>query len=115
MKISKLKKIIVFIPAYNAEKTIISVLERFPKLLLNKVSEILILDNGSQDKTYETAINYKKRKKFGKLTLLKNEKNLGYGGSKKRAFKYAINNGYDIFIMVHSDGQYPPEKALDMI
>lgn len=105
----------VFIPAYNAEKTIISVLERFPKSLMQRASEILILDNSSQDETYNKIINYKKNKKLKKLTILKNRKNLGYGGSKKRAFKYAIDKDYDIFIMVHSDGQYPPEKALDMI
>ncbi len=111
----KIKKIIVFIPAYNAEKTIISVLERFPKPIINRVSEILILDNGSKDRTCEVVADYKKRRKLGKLTVLKNGKNLGYGGSKKIAFKYAIDKGYDIFVMVHSDGQYPPEKALDMI
>lgn len=110
----EMKKIMVFIPAYNAEKTIVSVLERFPKPLLKRVSEILILDNCSNDNTYAVAVDYKKRKMLKKLTILKNGKNLGYGGSKKRAFEYAIDKGYDIFIVVHADGQYPPEKALDM-
>lgn len=109
-----MKKIIVFIPAYNAEKTIISVLERFPKPTIKRISRILILDNNSQDHTYEKVMYYKKRKKLSKLTIIKNIKNLGYGGSKKRVFQYAIDKGYDIFVMVHSDGQYPPEKILDM-
>ena len=110
-----MKKIMVFIPAYNAEKTIISVLERFSKLLMDRISEILILDNNSQDSTYDKVLTYKKKKKLNKLTILKNDKNLGYGGSKKRAFQYAIDKGYDIFVMVHSDGQYPPEKIPDIV
>jgi glycosyltransferase involved in cell wall biosynthesis len=110
-----MKKIIVFIPAYNAEKTIVSVLERFPKSTIKRVSEILMLDNNSRDHTFEIAMKYKKSKNLKKLTILKNKANLGYGGSKKRAFKYAIEKGYDIFIMVHSDGQYPPEKIPDMV
>ena len=109
-----MKKIIVFMPAYNAEKTIVSVLERFTKGAVKRVSEILILDNNGRYQTYEKAVEYKKKKKLEKITILKNRENLGYGGSKKRAFKYAISRGYDIFVMVHSDGQYPPEKVLDM-
>jgi len=105
----------VFMPAYNAEKTIISVLERFSKPLMKRISEILVLDNLSKDDTYEVALAYKKIKKTSKLTIIKNQKNLGYGGSKKKAFQYAIDKKYDIFVMVHSDGQYPPEKLLDMI
>ena len=104
----------VFIPAHNAEKTIIPTLERFSKQLLSRLSEILILDNDSQDNTYDKVMDYKTKKKLNKLTILKNKKNLGYGGSKKRAFQYAITKGYDIFVMVHADGQYPPEKVLDM-
>tara|TARA_Y100000310_G_scaffold342995_1_gene448650 strand:- start:17095 stop:17847 length:753 start_codon:yes stop_codon:yes gene_type:complete len=110
-----MKKIMVFMPAYNAEKTIASVLDRFPKPTLKEVSEILIIDNDSQDSTYNKALEYKKRRKMKNITVLKNKKNLGYGGSKKRAFKYAIDKGYDIFVMVHSDGQYPPEKLKEMI
>jgi len=110
-----MKRIIVFMPAYNAEKTIISVLERFPKSAVKRVSEMLILDNDSHDHTYNKAMEYKKRKKMKNITILKNSKNLGYGGSKKRAFRYAIDKKYDIFVMVHSDGQYPPEKLIDMI
>jgi len=110
-----MKRIIVFMPAYNAEKTIASVLERFPKSSVKRVSEILILDNDSHDHTYDKATEYKKRKKAQNITILKNKKNLGYGGSKKRAFKYAIDKGYDILVMVHSDGQYPPEKLADMV
>ena len=110
-----MKKIIVFMPAYNAEKTIISVLERFPKSAVKRVSETLILDNDSHDRTYGKAMEYKKREKIKNITILKNRKNLGYGGSKKKAFRYAIDRGYDIFVMVHSDGQYPPEKIADMV
>lgn len=110
-----MKKTIIFIPAYNAEKTIIKVLERIPKDTLNKVNEILIQDNNSQDRTYEIASKYKIDKKFSKLTVIKNKRNLGYGGTKKKAFDYAIKKGYDIFVMVHSDGQYPPERVSDMI
>lgn len=110
-----MKKLLIFIPAYNSEKTIVSVLDRFPRALWDRTSEVLILDNGSEDSTFKKVIDYKKRNNLRKLVVMKNHRNLGYGGSKKRAFKYGIDKGYDIFLMIHSDGQYPPENALDMI
>jgi glycosyltransferase involved in cell wall biosynthesis len=109
------KKTIIFIPAYKAEKTITAVLDRIPKDVLNKVNEILIQDNNSKDQIEKVILKYKKDKNLSKLNIIKNEKNLGYGGTKKKAFNYAIKKGYDIFVMVHADGQYPPEKINDMI
>lgn len=109
------KKLIIFVPAYNAEKTIASVFDRFPALIIKRASEILVLDNNSKDNTYKAILKYKKNNKLRKLTLVKNKKNLGYGGSKKKAFQYAIDKHYDIFVVVHADGQYPPEKLMDLI
>ena len=60
------KKIAIFIPTYNASKTIVTVLERIPEDIKNKVKEIFILDNNSPDNTYLVGIGYKQEKNLVK-------------------------------------------------
>jgi glycosyltransferase involved in cell wall biosynthesis len=103
------KKIAIFIPAYQVSKTITSVIDRIPKKIYNSVEEIYVFDNCSTDDTYKVVINYKKKKNLSKLNVFRNNKNLGYGGTQIKAYKYAISKNYDIVVMLHADGQYPPE------
>ncbi|RLG20149.1 glycosyltransferase family 2 protein [Candidatus Micrarchaeota archaeon] len=104
------KKIIIFIPTYNAAETLPLVIDRIPGRLKKRVKEILIIDNASPDNTYMTAVNYKADRKMHNMQVIRNEKNLGYGGSQKKAYQYAIDKGYDIIVMLHGDAQYAPEK-----
>ncbi len=109
------KRLMIFIPAYKAEKTICSVIERIPENIKNKVEEIVVFDDGSPDDSYNVLLNYKKMKKMKKLKVYKNEKNLDFGGNMKAGFDYAIKNNMDILAVLHCDGQYPPEQIGDLI
>ena len=72
--------------------------------------EIFIVDNASPDNTYLIGVGYKNEKGLHNLSIYKNETNLGYGGSQKVAYRYAIERGYDVVVMLHGDAQYAPEK-----
>ena len=107
--IKKEKKFFIFILSYNHRRTILNLLERIPKSVWDLADEILIADDCSKDDTVERAMQYKKDNKLKKLTIIRHEKNKGYGGNQKFCYNYAISKGYDIAVMVHGDLQYPPE------
>ncbi len=109
------KKLMVLVVAYNAEATIKSLLERMPKEVWKRASEIVIADDASKDFTSVVANEYKLRNKKKNLTIIKHEKNKGYGGNQKWGYNYAIKKGYDIVVMIHGDAQYPPEYILKLI
>jgi len=110
-------KILIFIPAYNVEKKIISVIERIPKHVFKEDDvEILIVEDFSKDNTKTVIDEYlKKDESDKKIHVIKNEKNYGYGGVQKIAYDYAINNNFNFVIMLHGDGQYAPEKIPEFI
>lgn len=102
-------KILIFIPCLNAEKTIRNVLDRVRTLKFP--NDILIVDNHSQDRTILAVRKYIRQNRIKNIKIIKNTKNIGYGGSQKVAFWYGIYNDYDYMIIIHSDGQYPVEYA----
>lgn len=103
-------KIAIFIPAYNAASTLPRVLDRIPPEIKEKVKQIFVIDNASPDNTYLIGVGYRETKGLDKLQVFRNETNRGYGGSQKLAYRYAIDNGFDIVVMLHGDAQYAPEK-----
>ena len=109
------KKVALFIPAYEHTKTLPSVLDRIPKDILEMVEEIIIIDDASTDNTYLLAKGYKIDRGMDKINVYKNTKNKGYGGNQKRAYRYAIDKGYDIIVMLHGDGQYAPEVLAELL
>ena len=93
------KKVVVVMPAYNAEKT----LEKtYNEIYQNFVDEIILVDDFSLDETKEVA------KKLNITTIVHNE-NKGYGGNQKTCYKAALKAGADIVIMLHPDYQYTPK------
>jgi glycosyltransferase involved in cell wall biosynthesis len=104
------KKILIFIPAYNAANTIPLLLDRIPETLKKKVKEIFIVDDASSDDTYLIAVDYKQKSNLKNLRIIKHKENKGYGGNQKFAYQYAIDNDFDIVVMLHGDAQYAPEK-----
>ena len=106
----KSKRILIFVVAYNHEQFIENVLSRIPLELSKYDTEILIIDDASQDHTFEAATRYKQEKNLPfKFTVLVNPNNQRYGGNQKLGFHYAIENRFDILALVHGDGQYAPE------
>lgn len=103
-------RVLIFIVAYNAEKTIQDVARRIPLELLQYDTEVLIIDDASQDQTFERGEEFRQREQLPfKLTVLFNPANQGYGGNQKIGFHYAIENRFDYVALLHGDGQYAPE------
>jgi glycosyltransferase involved in cell wall biosynthesis len=92
------KKVIVVMPAYNAEKTLERTLDDVPR---EWVDDIILVDDASRDGTVELA------RKLG-LRVFVHEKNRGYGGNQKTCYTEALKLGADIMVMVHPDHQYDP-------
>lgn len=104
-------RVLIFIVAYEAAETIVPVLERIPADLPAGSTEILIIDDASDDQTFEKALNFvRKEYKTHPVTVLKNPRNQGYGGNQKLGFRYAIDEGFDYVVLLHGDGQYAPES-----
>lgn len=109
------KKVLIFIVAYNAEKTIESILSRIPVKDLPPGTEVLVIDDCSTDKTFETASANRELLDGLKLIVLCNPENQGYGGNQKIGFQFAIKNKFDVVALLHGDGQYAPEKLPELI
>lgn len=115
-KMNKLKALILVV-AYNAEKTILNVLERIPKTLgVDNDVQILIIDDCSRDATAEVAQRSVDQHGYiYPVTVLRNPINQGYGGNQKIGYRYAILHGFDVVVLLHGDGQYAPEKIPDLL
>ena len=103
------KRIGILIVSYNAVTTIAKVLKRIPENVWKNVEEVVIFDDASHDHTYELALGMKMLTGLDKLTVIKNDSNLGYGGNQKLGYKYFIDKGFDVVVLLHGDGQYAPE------
>ncbi|MBR5469378.1 MAG: glycosyltransferase family 2 protein [Paludibacteraceae bacterium] len=99
------KKIVVVMPAYNAEKTLEQTYAEIP---MDIVDEVILTDDCSKDNTVEKA------KELGIKEVLVHEKNKGYGGNQKTCYNRALEIGADIVIMVHPDYQYTPKLVHSM-
>jgi glycosyltransferase involved in cell wall biosynthesis len=102
----KIEKIIAVLPAYNASKTLVPLLKVLPK---NIFAEIVIVDDCSEDNTYEIA------KKQPGVKVFKTSRNLGYGGSIKLCFEKALELGADVIVEIHPDGEYSPDSIPEAI
>jgi len=116
MNHSKRPRVLIFVVAYNAERTIRDVIRRVPQSLGSYDTEILIIDDSSHDQTFEKAHELGREGECPfPLTVLCNPVNQGYGGNQKIGFQYAIDEGFDIVALVHGDGQYAPERLPDLL
>jgi glycosyltransferase involved in cell wall biosynthesis len=95
-------KPLVIIPAHNEEILLGGVLE---DILKSGLFDILVVDDGSIDSTYNLAGSYP-------VTVLRNKSNMGKGAALKRGFDYAKNRDYRDIIVADADGQH---KAEDLI
>lgn len=89
-------KTIAVMPAYNAARTLERTVRDIP---VDSVDEIIVVDDCSRDNTVEIA------ERLG-LTVVRHEKNLGYGGNQKTCYRLALDHGADVVVMIHPDYQY---------
>jgi glycosyltransferase involved in cell wall biosynthesis len=110
-------RLLILIVAYNAEKSIASVLARVPPRLAEEYHvEVLVLDDSSQDRTFEASRDVKDRGAIPfPLHVLFNPVNQGYGGNQKIGYHFAIERGFDFVALIHGDGQYAPECLPDLM
>jgi len=108
------KRIGVLIVAYNAATTLAKVFRRIPEVVWKNVEEVVVFDDASQDETFELALGYRQVNPNAKLQIFKNEKNQGYGGNQILGYKYFMDRGFDIVVLLHGDGQYAPEILAHM-
>ena len=104
MKLKKLNKVWVIIPAHNEEKHIEEVIKKTRKFNNN----ILVVDDGSKDKTEIIA------EKSGAF-VLKHVVNLGKGSALKTGCEYAIKKGAEKIVVLDADGQHDPKEIPEFV
>ena len=108
-------KTLILITAFNVKNFIINVVNRLPKELFTENVEILIIDDFSTDETLKTSLALKQSFKKAVIHVLSNKKNLGYGGNQKIGYQYAIKNKFNYVVLLHGDGQYAPERIMEIL
>src|SRR5580704_12738105 len=91
------KRIVVVLPAYNAERTLEATVRELPET----VDETILVDDHSSDATVAMARRLR-------LTVHVHERNRGYGGNQKTCYAQALAAGADVVVMTHPDYQYSP-------
>jgi glycosyltransferase involved in cell wall biosynthesis len=95
------KKVVVVMPAYNAEKTLLQTWEEV--MAQEMVDLVIVVDDASRDHTAKVAST------LPRTQVHVHERNRGYGANQKTCYRLALSQGADIVIMVHPDYQYTPK------
>jgi SAM-dependent methyltransferase len=105
----------VFVVAYNAVSTLSSVLERIPASFVPALDLVLVSDDHSTDATYQVGLAHQREDAELPITVVRQRRNLGYGGNQKFGYRWLIDHDFDIAVLLHGDGQYAPEVLPDMV
>jgi len=98
------KKLIVVLPAFNAEKTLRRTYAEIPR---DFVDAVILVDDASHDNTPVMARDLN-------IDVIVHRENRGYGGNQKTCYRVALEQGADIVVMVHPDYQYSPKLVTAM-
>ncbi len=98
-------RVTVIMPAYNAAKTLV---ETWGAIPMDKVQDVLLVDDASTDDTSLVASRLP-------IRTVKLPHNVGYGGNQKVCYLDALRNAADVVVMIHPDGQYDPTLLPDLI
>ena len=99
------QKIVVVMPAYNADQTLAHTFQELP---MDIVDEVVLVDDASQDQTVAHAAS------LDIDHIVVHDQNKGYGGNQKSCYEKALSLNADIVIMVHPDYQYTPKLVRSM-
>lgn len=100
-----MSKVVIVLPAYNAEKTLPQTLADMPDQYRK---DAILVDDCSSDNTVQVA------ESLG-LRVVRHEKNTGYGGNQKTCYRLALASGADVVVMVHPDYQYNPKVVPHLV
>ncbi len=99
------RKVVVVMPAYNAERTLERTLADVPR---EWVDEIILVDDASRDGTVALA------RKLG-IRVVEHDRNRGYGANQKTCYREALAQGAEVAVMIHPDHQYDPRVLPDLV
>ncbi|MDY6801258.1 MAG: glycosyltransferase family 2 protein [Bacteroidota bacterium] len=99
------QKIVVVLPAFNAEKTLEKTYSEIP---FDLVDEVILVDDKSNDKTVQKA------EELGIKHIILHSENQGYGANQKTCYREALKRDADIIVMLHPDYQYSPKLIPSM-
>lgn len=88
------------LPVFNEVSSVVEILEEVKRY----ANDVLVVDDGSTDGTHEILAD------FPGITSIRHEKNVGYGGALKSAFRYAIDRGFNTIVTLDCDGQHQPKR-----
>ncbi|HLW77248.1 MAG TPA: glycosyltransferase family 2 protein [Bryobacteraceae bacterium] len=106
-------RVFVLMPAYNAGATIEKVFARIPQEAKRRITRYVAVNDGSPDDTLQALERL--QRDFPTLVVLNHETNKGYGEAIKTLLRYALREGADVGVVLHSDGQYSPEKIPELL
>lgn len=106
----KLQRVIVFLPAHNEEHSIADVISRVPRNVgANLLVEVLVIDDGSTDRTVQCAQN------AGADHIFTFPANQGLGAAVRRGLSEALRLDADFAVMIDADNEYPPEQIPELL
>lgn len=109
-RIQERKKLVVLLPAFNEEDLIGETIKRIPRKILGiEKVEVLVIDDGSTDKTVDVALN------TGADKIVSLGKNLGVASAFMTGIRNAISMNADILVTLDADCQFPPEQISSFI
>ncbi|WP_191566359.1 glycosyltransferase family 2 protein [Metabacillus idriensis] len=104
------QKVIVFLPAYNEEKSIGPVIKNIPRHFHEEVVvEVLVIDDGSTDNTVRTA------RAAGADHIISLKKNAGLGAAVRTGLMHSYELGADIAVMIDADNEYPADEIPNLL
>lgn len=107
------ESVFVLMPAYNAGATIERVFARIPAAAKQRIRRYVVVNDGSKDNTAEAMARLERD--FPNVVVLTHQNNRGYGEAEKTLLTYALREGADVGIVLHSDGQYSPENIPELL
>ena len=99
----------VIVPAYNEEETIGRTIERISATLgkTSSTYKILVVDDGSEDRTSDRIIGHAENAEAGRITLVRNRHNMGKGFAIKRAAEYVTG---EVVAIIDADLAIDPKQ-----
>jgi glycosyltransferase involved in cell wall biosynthesis len=97
--------------AYNAASTLAGVLDRIPEDFRRRIAEVIVADDASTDATYLVGLGYRQLVPDLPFTVVRNERNLGYGGNENLGYSSRSTTGWTSSCSSTVTGSMPPSSC----